>query len=195
MAMSNPVIEAALKASIQRVVTALAARQADDAAKLEGKTLAEITSEILAQAATYTDGEVIDLVEGNALVAAIDEAINEAGLPVGGEMNVAIIEKLADLAAGTAIDVRLANHYKKTITGATTLSVSNVPESGRVVSFTLHLVNGGSAAVNYWPNISWSEGTKPTLKAAGRDVLAFTSYDGGATWDGYHIGRDMKLPA
>ncbi|MNZ76567.1 hypothetical protein D3C78_950790 [compost metagenome] len=110
-------------------------------------------------------------------------------------MSVAIVEKLVDLAAGTSIDVRSANHFKKTIAGATTLSVTNIPEAGKVASFTLKLTNGGSAAVTFWPNINWSEGTAPTLKAAGRDVLAFTSDDGGATWDGYHIGRDMKLPA
>ncbi|MNO12918.1 hypothetical protein D3C76_25360 [compost metagenome] len=193
MPMSNPVIEAALKASIQRVVQALANRAAEDSKKLEGKTLSEITTDILAQAAAYTDDEVLDLVEGNALIAAIDEAINEAGLPVGGEMNVAVVEKMVALDAND-IDARLANHFKKTIAGATALTVSNMPEAGRVISFTLHLTNGGSAAVTFWPGIQWSEGTAPTLKAAGRDVLAFTSHDSGVTWDGYHIGRDMKAP-
>lgn len=193
MAMSNQVIEAALKASIHRVVQALASRAASDSEKLEGKTLDEITSDILAQAALYTDGEVIDLVEGNALIAAIDEAVIAAGLPAGGEVAVAIVEKMIAL-TGTAIDVRAANHFRKTIAGATAFTVENLPEADRVVTFTLHLVNGGSAVVDFWPNIKWSEGKKPTLMASGRDVLAFTSYDGGVNWDGYQIGVDMKLP-
>lgn len=48
MAMSNTVLEAALKAAIQRLVTALANKDALNSLKLEGKTLAEITTEILA---------------------------------------------------------------------------------------------------------------------------------------------------
>ena len=193
MAMSNQVVEDALKASISRVVQALANRVASDSKKLEGKTLAEITSDILAEAALYTDGEVIDLVEGNALIAAIDEAVIAAGLPAGGEVSVAIVEKMISL-ANASIDVRAANHFRKTITGDTTFLVSNLPPADSVVTFTLHLVNAGSAVVNFWANITWSEGKKPTLAVAGRDVLAFTSYDGGATWDGYQLGMDMKLP-
>lgn len=194
MAMSNQLLEDALKASIHRVVQALASRSSADSKKLEGKTLAEITTDILAQAALYTDGEVIDLVEGNALIEAVDEAIADLGLPVGGELSIAIVEKMIAL-TDAEIDVRAANHFRKTITGATTFTVDNLPPADSVVTFTLHLTNAGSAVVNFWANIKWSEGKKPTLSVAGRDVLAFTSYDGGANWDGYQLGQDMKLPA
>ena len=48
MAMTNAALEAALKAALQRLVTALANKTAPDSLKLEGKTLAEITTQILA---------------------------------------------------------------------------------------------------------------------------------------------------
>ncbi len=48
MAMTNTALEAALKAALQRLVTALANKTAPDSLKLEGKTLAEITTQILA---------------------------------------------------------------------------------------------------------------------------------------------------
>ena len=47
MAMSNAVLEAALKAAIARLVAALANKDAANSLKLEGKTLAEITTLIL----------------------------------------------------------------------------------------------------------------------------------------------------
>jgi hypothetical protein len=106
---------------------------------------------------------------------------------------VAINEKFLDLGAGNAIDASLANHYGKTITGATTLSVSNA-SAEKVTTFILHLTNGGTN-VTWWSGIRWSNGTKPTLTASGRDVLAFTSKDGGVTWDGFLVGQDMKAAA
>lgn len=56
MAMSNAVLEAALKAAVTRLVTALANKDALNSLKLEGKTLAEITTLILAGKAA-TAGE------------------------------------------------------------------------------------------------------------------------------------------
>lgn len=47
MAMSNAALEAALKAALQRLVTALANKTAPDSLKIEGKTLAQITTQIL----------------------------------------------------------------------------------------------------------------------------------------------------
>lgn len=56
MAMSNAVLEAALKAAIARLVAALATKDAANSLKLEGKTLAEITTLIL-QGKAATAGE------------------------------------------------------------------------------------------------------------------------------------------
>lgn len=89
------------------------------------------------------------------------------------------------------INLNLGNYFNKTISGATTLTVSNVPTTGTAASFILDLTNGGSATITWW-SVKWAGGTAPTLTAAGRDVLGFFTYDGGTTWTGLVLGKDIK---
>lgn len=91
---------------------------------------------------------------------------------------------------GTAITPADAGLFTKTITGPTTLSVSAVPASPVVASFILELTNGGSD-VTFWPGIKWPGGAAPTLTASGRDVLGFYTHDGGASWVGLVLGKDV----
>lgn len=88
-------------------------------------------------------------------------------------------------------DISAGNYFTKTISGATTLTVSNVPTTGTVASFILDLTNGGSATITWW-GVKWPGGTAPTLTAAGRDALGFFTHDGGTTWTGLLVGKDIK---
>lgn len=90
------------------------------------------------------------------------------------------------------IDLSTANYFTKTISGTTTFTVSNVPSTGTAVSFILDLTNGGSATVNWWSGVKWAGGTAPTLTTSGRDSLGFYTYDGGSTWTGLVLGKDIK---
>lgn len=90
------------------------------------------------------------------------------------------------------INVATGNGFTKTITAATTLTVSNVPAAGTLVSFILDLTNGGAGAITWWSNIKWVAGTVPTLTTTGRDALGFFTHDGGSTWTGVVIGKDIK---
>jgi hypothetical protein len=96
--------------------------------------------------------------------------------------------------AVAALDINLAagNYFTKTISIATTFTVSNTPASGTVGSFVLDLTNGGVAAVTWWAGVKWSGGTAPTLTTAGRDVLGFFTHDAGTTWSGFVLGADVK---
>lgn len=94
--------------------------------------------------------------------------------------------------AASAIDLSLGNWFTKTITTTTTFTVSNVPSSGTAASFILNLTNGGSNTINWWSGMTWAGGTAPTLTSAGRDVLGFFTYDGGTTWSGLVLGKDVK---
>lgn len=102
-----------------------------------------------------------------------------------------LFEKKVVLAA-SAIDVTTGSVFTKTISGATTFTVTNVPSSGNVVSFMLDLTNGGSATVTWWAGVKWAGGTAPTLTSSGRDLLGFMSHDGGTTWSGLVLGKDLK---
>lgn len=93
--------------------------------------------------------------------------------------------------AASAIDLSLGNYFTKTISGATTFTISNTPASGTVGEFILDLTNGGSATVTWW-TVKWVGGTAPTLTASGRDSLGFFTHDGGTTWTGLVLGKDIK---
>lgn len=95
-------------------------------------------------------------------------------------------------ASANNFDLATANFFSKTISGASTLTVSNTPTSGNAASFVLDLTNGGSATITWWSNMKWSGGVAPTLTSAGRDVLGFFTYDGGTTWNGFALGLDVK---
>lgn len=91
-----------------------------------------------------------------------------------------------------AIDLATGNFFSKTISGATTFTVSNVPATGTAATFILDLTNGGSDAITWFAGVKWAGGTAPTLTAAGRDVLGFFTHDGGTTWTGLVMGKDVK---
>ena len=93
--------------------------------------------------------------------------------------------------AASAIDLSTGNYFTKTISGATTFTLSNVASSGLVSAFVLDLTNGGAAAVTWFSGVKWNAGTAPTLTASGRDVLAFFTHDGGTTWNAFVLGQAM----
>ena len=87
--------------------------------------------------------------------------------------------------------MNLGNLFSKTITGATSFLVSNVPVAGNVASFMLELTNAGTN-ITYWTGVKWAGGTLPTLTVAGKDMLGFITHDGGATWIGSLFAKDFK---
>jgi hypothetical protein len=89
------------------------------------------------------------------------------------------------------IDLSAGNYFTYTLSGAQTLTVSNVASSGSVSAFVLEVTNGGSAALTFFSGVTWAAATAPTLTAAGVDTLAFFTYDGGTTWRGFVLGLGM----
>jgi len=107
------------------------------------------------------------------------------------QFDAGLTEKYVAVAVSN-IDCSLASVFSRTVSGATTLTVSNVAASGNVSSFILELTNGGSATVTWWAGVKWAGGTAPTLTAAGVDILGFYTRDGGATWRGTMMSKDSK---
>ena len=70
--------------------------------------------------------------------------------------------------------------------------MSNVPSTGTLVSFILDLTNGGAGVITWWTGMKWVAGAPPTLTVSGRDVLGFITHDGGTTWTGLLLGKDVK---
>lgn len=116
-------------------------------------------------------------------------------LPLSGGTMTGAITSLRETRVAMAandIDLSLGNFFTKTISGATTLTRSNVPATGQAVSFILELTNGGSATITWFSGVKWAGGTAPTLTSAGVDILGFYSHDGGTTWRGMMLSKDSK---
>jgi len=90
------------------------------------------------------------------------------------------------------IDLSLGNHFTKTISGATTFTVSNVATTGTVNSFILELTNAGSATITWFSGVKWASGAAPTLTTSGVDILGFYTKDGGTTYRGIVLAKDSK---
>lgn len=113
------------------------------------------------------------------------------GVSMTGTLVVKALQETKVAMAANNIDLSAGNAFSKTISGATTLTVSNVPAAGTVAAFTLNLSNGGSATITWWSGVKWSAGASPLLSASGRDRLMFITEDGGTTWDGFIVGKGM----
>jgi len=91
------------------------------------------------------------------------------------------------------VDLSAGNYFTKTLSaGSVSLTVSNTPASGTAASFILDLTNGGTATITWWSGMKWAGGAAPTLTSSGRDVLGFFTHDGGTTWSGLLLGKDVK---
>ena len=100
-------------------------------------------------------------------------------------------EKSAAVAASN-IDLSLGNYFTRTISGATTFTASNVATSGDVAAFILVLTNGGSAAITWFSGTTWAGGSAPSLTSSGVDILGFFTINGGTTWRGLVLAKDIK---
>ena len=139
------------------------------------------------------------LLQGNNLSDVLDAATARTNLSVVGITDTqtltnktitGVVETKVAMAAH-AIDLSLGNYFTYTLSGAQTLTVSNIAASGSVSAFVLEVTNGGSAALTFFSGVTWAAATPPTLTAAGVDNLAFFTSDGGTTWRGFVLGLGM----
>ena len=95
-------------------------------------------------------------------------------------------------AAANDIDLSLGNVQTYTLSGAQTLTFSNPPAAPKAGSFTLFVTNGSSALLTWPTTVRWPGGNAPDLTASGKDIIVFTTIDGGINWYGFLSGADCK---
>ena len=78
------------------------------------------------------------------------------------------------------IDCSTGNYFTKTINGATTFTVSNIPSS-RTYSLTMELTHT-SGAITWFSGVEWPGGTAPSLTTGKTHLFMFITDDGGARW-------------
>lgn len=113
-----------------------------------------------------------------------DQTVSAINLKDYGEITNAI----GNATGATTIDLTLGNSVTATTTGATTWTFSNPTASDELCSFSIKLVNGGSATQTWPASVDWPAATAPTLTTSGTDVLVFITCDGGTTWYGFVAG-------
>ena len=113
-----------------------------------------------------------------------DQTVSAINLKDYGE----ITNALGNTTGAKTIDLTAGNSVTATTTGATTWTFSNPTASDELCSFSIKLVNGGSAAQTWPSSVDWPSATAPTLTTSGTDVLVFITCDGGTTWYGFVAG-------
>ena len=146
------------------------------------------TATKLATARTLTIGSTGKSFDGSA---ALSWSLAEIGAAPTTTPTITGLREVSAALPANNIDLGTGNVFTKTISGASTLTVSNVPAAGAVASFILELTNPGTN-VTFWAGVKWPGGTAPTLTAAGVDVLGFYTRDGGTTWRGMVLAKDSK---
>ena len=141
-------------------------------------------------------GDTIKTINGGSILGSGNiSTVDTTKLPLaGGTMTGAItaIRETKVAMAANNIDLSTGNLFTKTISGVTTLTISNALAAGNVNSFVLELTNGGSAVVTWFSGVKWTGGIAPTLTTSGKDILGFYSHDGGTTWNILGINKDVK---
>lgn len=96
----------------------------------------------------------------------------------------------------TTVNCEAGNAFSHTLTENTTFTFSNPPTSGTAFSFSLEIIQDGSASgfTVTWPGaVDWPAATAPTLTAtaSAKDVFVFYTRDGGTTWYGFTAGQAL----
>lgn len=99
---------------------------------------------------------------------------------------------LGSLTGTVNVDCSAGRFFYGTVTAACTLSLSNLPASGRAVFIMFEITNGSAFTLTWPTSFDWPGGVPPTLTAAGVDVVAAYTRDGGTTWHAALAQKDTK---
>jgi len=82
-------------------------------------------------------------------------------------------------------DLSQGSYFTLSLSGATALSFSNPPASGKAYSFALEITTSGDYAITWPDSIKWQGGSAPANTASGAtDLYTFITIDGGTTYFG-----------
>jgi hypothetical protein len=124
--------------------------------------------------------------------------VNGKFLPLSGGAIGVVTETKATPTISTntlTLDLATASLFYVNLNAAiTTFTLTNVPTSPKVFSFTLQFVADGTARTVTWPTgTRWSGGTGPTITSTANkvDTFTFLTHDGGANWFAYTSNQNQ----
>lgn len=78
------------------------------------------------------------------------------------------------------------------VTGNVTWNLPTYYTTGAATEVVLELLGAGSYTNTWGASIDWNNGTPPVLTPGGVDIIKFYTRDGGITWRGFQLGKDMR---
>ena len=81
------------------------------------------------------------------------------------------------------VNCSVGNYFKKTISGATTFTFSNVP-TGVVYTFSMEVTLNGSNAITWPSSVKWNADTAPAITDGKTQMFIFITDDGGTRFRG-----------
>lgn len=181
LALSNSIVDADINTSASIADIKLAT--ISTAGKVSGNAITSGT--ISGSTAVSTSGAIATTsgLSGNNVVASGTLAVGQASVAANTDLDLAgTYAQTVVAVAALNIDCSTGNYFTKTINGASTFTVSNVPAS-RSYAFTLELTQT-SGAVTWFSGVEWPNGVAPTLTAGKTHLFMFVTDDGGTRWRG-----------
>jgi hypothetical protein len=89
------------------------------------------------------------------------------------------------------LDLSTANNFRRQFNGSATISFSNAPASN-AFGFTFVMINAGTYSITWPGSIDWVGGTSPILTSTGTDVLTFFTFNGGTSYYGFVVGKNLS---
>ena len=98
-------------------------------------------------------------------------------------------ETFVDTGSGQdyTFDLTNGNNFQRVVTGNSVYTFTNPPGSGKIGSFTLFLINGGSYTITWPSSVTWPNNNVPNIGANTTslvDIFTFVTCTGGARWYG-----------
>ena len=194
------------------IQTQLDAKQSLDAELTELATMASTTASALADLTQaevqILDGATVSTAELNyvtGVTSSIQTQLNaKVGATYTGDVDITgelIVDSYNETYAAvtssgnaTTVNCEAGNAFSHTLTENTTFTFSNPPASGTAYSFSIEIIQDGSASgfTVTWPSaVDWPAATAPTLTAtaSAKDVFVFYTRDGGTNWYGFTAGQ------
>jgi len=99
------------------------------------------------------------------------------------------LEQISTASYTQTLDLSTGTYFSFTPSGATTVSFTNAPASGKAIGFAVE-VNGDGSAITWPSSVKWPSGVAPTATAS-KEVYAFVTTDGGTSYYGKLAGSDI----
>lgn len=151
-----------------------------------GLFVGNVLTAVLSKDPTFTPNSTFMLAYSG--FSTIQPGMNIASSYVGYGRTISNVSTAGSVNGTYTVDWSVSDTYTMTLTGSTTLAFTNPPLSGKSQTMTLVVAQDsvGSRTLTYPGGIRWSNGLAPTLTTIpnNRDVIKFTTVDGGSTYIG-----------